>query len=340
METRAPFATGLVALLVAGCAGGGGGAPPATASPSPPTAAISTPSPPDYSRPAYSPLTALLPSQPTGRPPAATGPQAPPTSAVAFTCWDMCGAGGGPALTLRGVGTLRTPSSSASNAITPITLTMAVDAALLPTAIWLSDSAPRSAWVRGTEGFYTGYIPLTVGRLDYVWAFDGCCTDPYNDIYLNVPNSLRFTTFGTAVDYGFAVGFETPASAVPIAGAATFSGALAGSYLRSSQPGDYVPVAAPMTLAVDFGTRTATFASTAWRDYNQVYSGTALSGSLSFSTAQNAFSGTLTTANGALSGPVSARFFGPLAQEVGGGFYLRPTGPTGGDMIGGFGAVR
>ncbi len=327
------IAMGLVASLVCGCAGGAGAGPGLSFGSSPPPVTIP---PPLQPLPSFSPLTALLPTQPNGAPPAPTGAQTPPSSAITFTCWDACGAGAGAVLKLSGVGL------NQQRAVTPMTLTMALDASLRPTSIWVGDTAPRGTWVRGTEAFYSGFVPLSAGtRFDYVYAYDGGSTDPVNEITVSAPSSLKFMSFGWwGGSQSFAVGLETPGASIPVTGSATFSGTLAGQYNRSSTPADYVTVAAPMSLAVNFGARTANFASAAWSDFSQTYNGTALSGSMSYNAQQNSLSGTLTTANGTYAGPVVARFFGGSAQEVGGSFVLTPTGTAGGGMVGAFGAAR
>jgi hypothetical protein len=71
------------------------------------------------------------------------------------------------------------------------------------------------------------------------------------------------------------------------------------------------------------------------------FTGTDLSGVLTYAAGQNALTGTLTTANGRLSGTANAQFFGPIAQEIGGLFALSPAAQTSVErLIGGFGAKR
>ena len=125
-----------------------------------------------------------------------------------------------------------------------------------------------------------------------------------------------------------------------MSGQVTFNGALGGTYNRSSVPYDYVNVAAPMSLTVDFAARSANFNSSPWTDSAQTYAGTGLTGKLTYSAQQNALTGTLTTTNGALSGLVAARFFGGAAEEVGGAFYLKNATNPANTMTGAFGAGR
>ncbi len=61
-----------------------------------------------------------------------------------------------------------------------------------------------------------------------------------------------------------------------------------------------------------------------------------MSGTLNYAAGSNAISGTVTTGTG-LTGTVTANFFGPAAQEIGGTFVLQdgPTPTT--TMMGAFG---
>lgn len=121
-------------------------------------------------------------------------------------------------------------------------------------------------------------------------------------------------------------GATTPASAVPLSGAATFSGKLAGYYVSPSGQGSVA--AADVRVAADFGTRTLTFASTGTtltRNLSSVASapGLNLGGALTYAPGSGAFSGMLTSASGTVSGATNGQFFGPAAQELGGLFALK-----------------
>jgi hypothetical protein len=59
---------------------------------------------------------------------------------------------------------------------------------------------------------------------------------------------------------------------------------------------------------------------------------------LSYAQGVNSFSGGLTTANGALNGQGTGRFYGPSAQEIGGVYSLSGSGLS--RLIGGFGGKR
>ena len=86
--------------------------------------------------------------------------------------------------------------------------------------------------------------------------------------------------------------------------------------------------------------RSASFSSPNWRDSSSVYSGTALSGTLTYQAGQNSLAGSLATSNGLMSGPVAGQFYGPSAKEVGGTFTLAPANGGTDRMFGAFGAAR
>jgi hypothetical protein len=136
----------------------------------------------------------------------------------------------------------------------------------------------------------------------------------------------------------FSVGAATAGSSIPTVGTFTFRGDLLGDYIHDGLIS--TRVGASVSLAVDFANRTAGFSSADWADSAGSVAGTALHGTLSYGSGQNALSGQLTTANGALSGPAVAQFYGPAAQEVGGAFTLIQTNGGQERLVGGFGARR
>ncbi|HSG77871.1 MAG TPA: transferrin-binding protein-like solute binding protein, partial [Burkholderiales bacterium] len=150
-----------------------------------------------------------------------------------------------------------------------------------------------------------------------------------------------------AVSYGAA----TPGTAVPTTGSATFTGKLAGLLVQPSAA-DYM-VAANVRLQVDFGERSVGLASSGtsiMRDGISASSapGLDLSGTMRYAPGSsnsaganpfsNSFSGTLTTADGSMSGTSNGRFYGPAAEEAGGAFLVQS--PTGAAFTGAYGAKR
>lgn len=137
-------------------------------------------------------------------------------------------------------------------------------------------------------------------------------------------------------------GAPSPAAAIPVSGSATFSGKLAGLYL--SPTGQGASAAADLRVSVDFQARSLGFASSGSVLTRDFASATAapnldLSGTLTYVAGANAFSGTLVSAGGTMSGSSHGRFYGPAAQELGGAFALRsPTGVE--SFAGAYGAKR
>jgi hypothetical protein len=162
----------------------------------------------------------------------------------------------------------------------------------------------------------------------------------------------NYQTFGvwakdlSATSWAFgaaSVGRITPGNAVPTTNSANFIGLSAGFYIDTS--GAPHATAAPINLAVNFGSRSIQYTTTADTSLvnantgiQTTNSGLNLSGTLSYSAGSSAFSGTLQTQNTQLSGPASGNFYGPGAQEAGGVYSLSGTGVS--RMIGGFGAKR
>jgi hypothetical protein len=195
-----------------------------------------------------------------------------------------------------------------------------------------------------------------------------CCLVPFNGLNLTRLGSYdldanwsifavdtaaagqNYQTYGTwgagdadgpnGIFSGFSVGAATPAASVPAAGSAQFTGSLYGEAWFGDGAGNG-EIASTVSINVNFASRSAVFASADWTRYNdQVVAGTALSGVLTYAAGTNALSGTLTTANGSLSGPAVGQFYGPAAEELGGAFSLTSTTTSQDHVVGGFGAKR
>jgi hypothetical protein len=138
-------------------------------------------------------------------------------------------------------------------------------------------------------------------------------------------------------------GAVTPATAVPTTGSATFTGHAGGFYFDGT--GSRLTTDAQMSATANFSSRTIDFSTT-----GTVVSTAAnpavtsarpelnLSGNLSYGSGSSQFSGNVGTANNALSGDASGRFYGPNAQEIGGVYGL--SGSNGARMVGAFGGKR
>ena len=137
-------------------------------------------------------------------------------------------------------------------------------------------------------------------------------------------------------------GAATPASSVPTAGNATFSGKLGGLYVSATGQGSIA--SADLSVNANFSARSLNFASAGTTTTQDFKTSTAaphlnLSGTLTYSPGSNAFSGTLTNAAGTMSGPSKGQFYGPAAQEIGGVFAVK-SATTVETFTGGFGGKR
>jgi hypothetical protein len=139
-------------------------------------------------------------------------------------------------------------------------------------------------------------------------------------------------------------GAVTPASAVPTTGSATFTGHAGGFYFDGT--GARLTTDAQMSAVANFSNRSIQFSTTgtmvstaANPPATTANSGLNLSGNLSYAPGSSQFSGNVNTANGALSGNASGRFYGPNAEEIGGVYGLNAAS-GGARMIGGFGGKR
>jgi hypothetical protein len=316
----------LAALFMTACGGGsGGGGPMVATNPSvtPPTV---NPRPPPA-------LTTPLPSSPT-----------------AFTRFPISPTPGTVALT--GLGRAMSPTGSLLGTGDQ-TLTLSLDGSGLPAVAWIQVGSQVMS-VTSTDGPLRYSTPTAAGSLTLIHlGYPYSILDYLKNVDFVDPalQSWNYQTFGwwagasdqdpARLAGSFSVGAATPGSAIPTSGSAVFRGQLAAE-IYAATVGYPTDVAAPVSLTVDFGARSAALASSDWRDAKAIQAGTALSGLLTYQSQQNLLAGTLTTANGQFSGGASAQFYGPRAEEVGGVFTLAPTNGPGAvvGVVGGFGAAR
>lgn len=138
-------------------------------------------------------------------------------------------------------------------------------------------------------------------------------------------------------------GAITPASALPTGLTdARFTGHAAGFYFDGE--GNRYATDAQMNAISDFKNRNIQFStsgtlltdtSTRARTTDTTLD---LNGNWSYAPGTSQFSGSVRTADGALTGTGSGRFYGPNAEEIGGVYGL--TGAGGARMLGGFGGKR
>jgi hypothetical protein len=133
---------------------------------------------------------------------------------------------------------------------------------------------------------------------------------------------------------------------VPASGSATFSGWTGGAFLDTAGEYDYL-TASELTAVADFSARSVSITSENTVMYNMIAerlttdpnAGAALdfTGTLTYSANSNSLSGSMTTTGGP-TGTMTASFYGPNAEEIGGTFHGTGTGFE--LFTGSFGAKR
>ncbi len=158
-----------------------------------------------------------------------------------------------------------------------------------------------------------------------VWATSGMTSGP----------------FTTGV---MSIGAPTPGTALPVAGTALYTGGALGYYTDAS--GELHGMVADLTATADFGARNIAL-STSNTTIVSTVTGNAsypstfdFSGTLAYAPGVNRFSGPVATGGGpAMTGTAEGRFYGPVAQEIGGVFVLQaPSGLQ--SMLGSFGGKQ
>ena len=142
-------------------------------------------------------------------------------------------------------------------------------------------------------------------------------------------------------------GAPTPVAAIPVMGTATYRGLSGGFYV--DQSGATFVHAAQMQSTVDFGPARSVAFSTSNTTLSPPNTTAPISspalnltGNFTITSGSNQFSGPVTTPGGtgtpAMTGTARGNFYGPTAQEIGGLFSLKGTGPQ--TMLGGFGGKQ
>ncbi len=148
-------------------------------------------------------------------------------------------------------------------------------------------------------------------------------------------------------EFYFSSGAITAQGTLPVMGTATYTGQVAGTYVDASTL-DPASVTATMNANADFATRSVAFStsSTTTLSHNApagalpaAADGLNMSGTLSYVTGGDTFTGAVTTTNG-MSGNATGRFYGPtsgIPPEIGGTFAVMGNGI--GAMEGAFGGA-
>ena len=164
-----------------------------------------------------------------------------------------------------------------------------------------------------------------------------------------VQTGWEYQSFGiwtTGVDTGSgthgaaSAGSPTPAGSIPTSGSATYGGYAGGRHVDSD--GSYYYTLAAMQTSANFSTRQLSFSTpyteqTADLVSSAMNSSLNMTGTLSYASGSNQFSGSVSTVNG-MTGTAKGRFYGPAAQEIGGTFSVTGAGVQA--YGGAFGGVR
>ena len=275
-------------------------------------------------------------------------------------------------------GSSSSSSTSSSAAITPFTSWSNV---VVGTPVSFSGGASSSLALDGTsvQGASDGAATLTLNSSNNFSAISASTSggsasfstangdtmqsgfDGYTTVALNksqtslgtfanpATNGFEYQTYGawgaygnaTTPAYAISVGNPSPASAIPLTGAVTFTGGATGYYVDVNKLG--YATYANMVAAVTFNTRTVAFSTTNTAVIGgpgapQISApGLNMTGTLNYAAGANAMTGTATTTNG-MSGNMNGKFYGPALNEVGGTYAVTGTGV--GSMVGGFGGKR
>lgn len=197
------------------------------------------------------------------------------------------------------------------------------------------------------RGDFSGWVP------DYPFVVFAVSADGTREVYAADPYVLgwNYQTFGiwfTGLDTGrgrggsISAGAPTAVSGIPTSGTATYTGVSGGVYV---DPGgkDFVALGL-LNVDANFGTRSLDFKTSNTRVISRytgsdvANSGLNLSGTLTYSSGSNSFTGDITSANSRLSGQADGQFYGPSAQELGGVFSTTSSGIE--TYQGSFGAQR
>ena len=151
---------------------------------------------------------------------------------------------------------------------------------------------------------------------------------------------------GGGVAGTFSLGALTPVSSIPTLGTATYLGSTMGHYVDPA--GTENLAFADMTATVDFRARSIGFNTTSTLQTADLVTISAndnlnLSGTLTYAPGVNQFTGPVTTVGGGvgnapMTGTATGSFYGPAAEEIGGGFSARGAGVSG--YMGAFGGRK
>lgn len=306
-----------ISLQLVACGGGGGGGGGATA----PSATIGS-----FTR--FSDVTAGTPVRMTGS-----------SQQVSYT-WDS---------STNKITTLGVASAFAPTAT--LDLTSSTSGSVTPSRMVLTSAGGTTITLSTAAGDSFGALAASL----YTGTAVSAAADKL--ILFAAQPTWNYQTFGvwaTGIDSGsgtagsFSVGTLTAGANIPTSGSGNYVGSAGGRYVDPA--GNYYYTFASMTAAADFGARSIAFSTTGTTQTGAnggatftVNPALNLSGTLSYTAGTNQFTGNVSsvgggTGNAAMTGTATGNFYGPAAEEIGGGFSVRGTGVSG--FMGSFGGKK
>ena len=177
---------------------------------------------------------------------------------------------------------------------------------------------------------------------------DGMIYDPENGSNWNYQTMATWVQANEAAGGrigAMSVGNKTAGTSIPSLSTAAFTGVAEGMYVTDNH--DFYGVSSDATLVADFVNRSVTFATTNSKIHTYDTHVTTsksdldLTGTFSYSADNNTLTASSLSSktSGWTGGTASAKFYGPNAEEIGGVFSIRGTGPREA-YEGAFGAKR
>ena len=228
--------------------------------------------------------------------------------------------------------TLTTTGASVAGGITGLTGIgiNTANATTIGNSLSFNDSDPANTFVSNGTFSASGHITTATA------------TSYYDILVISLKaSSYQYTQYGdwsqcsanctanggtNSVNGVYVWGNATAPGNIPIAGTFTYNGNIEGNYLSAGGTKSAVSgtqgTTGVMAAAVDFATRSIAF-STSNSQFNAgpvLAPNLDMSGTLTYAPGQNLFAGTVTSAT--MTGTASGRFYGPIAQEIGGIYSL------------------
>ena len=242
-----------------------------------------------------------------------------------------------------GTGTVTSVTTNAQQSGAIFTESFSASTGLAQTVRFQTASGTDISFTRGVDMFFV----LTINS-DF-WAIESADGTKYALMADPILSGWEYQSFGIwttglgtgSGTYGSAsVGWPTPAGSIPTSGSATYFGYAGGRHVASD--GSSYFTLANMNTTANFATRQLGFTTNSTEQSEFLFGSTPnaslnMAGTLTYVSGSNQFSGPVSTASG-MTGTAKGRFYGPVAQEIGGTFSI-----TGGGVQsygGAFGGAR